>query len=304
MSPISRDSSAARDVATSGLSGSARLPLLAVALIGIASCGGHDDGAAPDPIPAGPQGAVGQFVVECAWSHSGFDDPIVHPGHAGASHRHDFFGNTTTDAQSEYESLLAGDTTCRQRLDTAAYWVPSLLDTRGAPIEPLGSTAYYRAGVGADPATVQPYPPGLMMVAGDAGATSPSPISIIAWSCGTGGMREPAPPPCSATVGPRLLVTFPDCWDGALLDTEDHRSHVAYSHDGQCDDDHPVAIPQLQFAVDYPAIADDPATLSLASGSFDTAHADFWNAWDQDKLVDDVTLCLQRDIVCGVSEGI
>ena len=55
---------------------------------------------------AGPQGRVGQFVVECGWSHSSFDDPIVHPGHAGASHRHDFFGNTTTSATSTYEQLL------------------------------------------------------------------------------------------------------------------------------------------------------------------------------------------------------
>ena len=46
----------------------------------------------------GPQGRVPQFKVECGWSHSAPDDPIVHPGTPGRSHLHDFFGNTATDA--------------------------------------------------------------------------------------------------------------------------------------------------------------------------------------------------------------
>jgi hypothetical protein len=36
----------------------------------------------PDPAPVrlGPQGAHPQFIVECEWSHSALDDPIVMPG--------------------------------------------------------------------------------------------------------------------------------------------------------------------------------------------------------------------------------
>jgi hypothetical protein len=36
----------------------------------------------PDPTPVrlGPQGAHPQFIVECDWSHSALDDPIVMPG--------------------------------------------------------------------------------------------------------------------------------------------------------------------------------------------------------------------------------
>ena len=49
----------------------------------------------------GPQGRVPQFKVECAWSHSAPDDPIVHPNHPGRSHLHDFFGSTETDADSD-----------------------------------------------------------------------------------------------------------------------------------------------------------------------------------------------------------
>lgn len=269
---------------------------------------GHDDhvpvaagpGAAPDAVITGPQGAEGQFVVECALSHTASDDPIVHAGHAGVSHLHDFFGNEATGAASTYDELLAATTTCQQRADTAAYWVPALLDGDGEPIEPVRSVAYYRAGRGVDPATVQPYPPDLKIVAGDAAATGPQPTSVVAWTCNAGGTRHAAPPDCGPDAGLRLLVTFPDCWDGERADSDDHRSHMAYSHGGECGDEHPVPVPQLQFAVDYPII-DDEAALRLASGPVHTAHADFWNAWDQDKLEHEIELCVVQQHVCGIS---
>ncbi|MEJ7721918.1 MAG: right-handed parallel beta-helix repeat-containing protein [Ilumatobacteraceae bacterium] len=59
--------------------------------------------AAPDAIHLGPQGNVGQFVVQCAPSHAGFDDPILYPGQPGASHLHQFFGNPDIDAMSTSE---------------------------------------------------------------------------------------------------------------------------------------------------------------------------------------------------------
>jgi hypothetical protein len=34
-----------------------------------------------------------------------------------------------------------------------------------------------------------------------------------------------------------------------------------------------------------------------------SAHADFWNAWDQVKLETEVELCLRRQQVCAVSSG-
>ncbi|CAN5838923.1 hypothetical protein BH24ACT5_BH24ACT5_27290 [soil metagenome] len=262
---------------------------------------GAEPPAGPDQPLAGPQGAVGQFVVNCDWSHTGTDDPIVHPGHSGVSHQHEFFGNVSTAADSGYDSMIEADTSCEQRLDTAAYWVPALYDREGDTVRPIGSTAYYRAGAGVDPATVQPYPPALMIVAGRADAMEEQPVTVVAWTCGSGGSREPRPPACVGPAGPRLLVTFPDCWNGADLDSEDHRSHVSYSHDWACDDEHPVPIPQLQFAVDYPVVDGDPSGLSLASGATHTAHADFWNTWDQAKLDQEVELCLVAQHVCGVS---
>jgi hypothetical protein len=216
-------------------------------------------------------------------------------------HRHDFFGNESTAADSTYESLVAATTSCQQQLDTAAYWAPALLDATGDPVSPRRAVAYYRAGVGVDPAAVVAYPPGLKMVAGDAAATTAQPVGVVAWGCGAGGRRWAVPPACPGGAALRLVVTFPDCWDGVRLDSDDHRDHVAYSREGRCDASHPVAVPQLQLAIDYPDVDGDRRALTLASGAIETAHADFWNTWDQAKLEDEVELCLRRQLVCSVS---
>jgi len=255
----------------------------------------------PDEPIAGPQGSVGQFLVECPYSHSASDDPIVFPGAAGASHLHVFFGNETTNAASTVASLAQGPTTCDQQLDRAAYWAPALLRS-GTMLTPVKSTAYYRAGLGVDPTSVQPFPKGLVMIAGSAGATAPQPNSIVAWSCGSSSLRDVLPPECVGDRNLRLVITFPDCWDGTHLDSADHHAHVAYSSKGACPDGYPVPVPQLQFSVEYP-VTGSTAGLELSSGGLLTGHADFMNAWDEKKLVDEVNLCLHRNVVCGVTSG-
>lgn len=280
-----------------------------------------------DPQRIGPQGRVAQFVVECELSHTAYDDPIVYPDEPGASHLHTFFGNGAVTAAPDYDAVIGADTSCEQRLDTASYWAPALLDGWGRVVEPVLMTGYYRPGYGVDPAVIEPYPAGLMMVAGDALATATQPLDVVAWSCGTSAQRAAAPPACPARSTLRLWINFPDCWDGARLrgeatdvpsagDGGEHAhgpdgtngapamraapvDHIARSVDGRCPATHPVAIPMLQLAIDYPPV--DPAELSLASGDIRTAHADFWNVWDQDKLVQEVELCLNADRVCGVT---
>jgi hypothetical protein len=255
----------------------------------------------PDAVIAGPQGRVGQFVVECAFSHAAADDPVVMPGRPGESHLHVFFGNSTVDANSTVDSLRGAPTTCDQQLDHAAYWTPALL-LDGELVEPTTSTAYYRAGIGVDPTVVEPFPEGLVMIAGRHDAAEPQPLEIVAWTCGTGIERSALPPECPAERGLRMLVTFPDCWDGVQLDAPDHAAHVAYSTGGACPDSHSVHVPQLQFAVQYPH-AGSTDGLSLASGSLLTGHADFVNLWDPEKLAIEVSSCLRRSLVCGVTSS-
>mgnify|MGYP000950779894 CR=1 FL=1 len=260
--------------------------MLAVAAVAglVAACAGSEIE------DTGPQGRVPQFVVECALSHTAFVDPIVFPGQLNRSHLHDFFGNHSTDEHSTYQSLVGAQTTCNNPQDTASYWSPALLDY-GNVVEPVKAVAYYRPGPGVDPASIQAYPPDLRVIS-----------SRAAWSCGTGAKRSKRPPDCPTTEDLRMLVTFPDCWNGTATDSDDHRSHLAYSKAGACPADHPVPVPQLTLSVVYPATAGEH-DYSLASGDLTTAHADFFNSWDQQRLETEVRLCLHRGVVCSVASG-
>lgn len=257
---------------------------------------------APDRIIAGPQGTVGQFVVECGFDRFLADDPIVHPGDPGGSHLHQFFGAVDVHAGSTDDDLRAADTTCDQQADTASYWAPALVTAAGETVEPERAIAYYRAGPDVEPTSVVPYPPGFMTVAGDHTAVDPQPTSVVAFGCGSGIARASAPTECGST-NPTMVITFQDCWNGVdarspVVPNPD--AHVSYSRAGECPPDFPVAIPQLQLAIEFP-VGTDPDGLQLASGNIHTGHADFWNTWNQEKLRNEVTRCIHRDLACGVS---
>lgn len=264
-----------------------------VALVLSAGCG-TDAPAAQGP-PDGPQHR-GRFVTVCGPSHHAADDPIVSPGEPGAAHLHEFFGNVAIDAHSTTDAVAGAETTCATKADRAAYWVPALLDGDGERVPPDGADVYYRAGRGVDPGDVEPYPHGLRMIAGDAGAEETQPTGITGWSCTDNPVRSASVPDCAGEL--RLRVTFQDCWDGDALDSEDHGSHVAYSGPDGCPTSHPVAVPQLELVVRYPHTG-DPDGLRLSSGEPATAHADFWNLWEPGALAREVSSCIHRDVVCG-----
>ena len=60
---------------------------------------------------------------------------------------------------------------------------------------------------------------------------------------------------------------------------------------------HPVPVPALTVHVKY-AIAGG-AGVSLASGPAYTAHADFFNAWNQAELTKLVQNCINAQVECG-----
>jgi Domain of unknown function (DUF1996) len=237
------------------------------------------------------------FVSACGFSHRLPDDPIVHPRHTGMSHDHTFVGNTTTNAFSTRASLLKGSSTCRRPGDTAAYWMPTLLQN-GQPVEPLGATIYYRRRT-LDP--VRAFPPGLKMIAGDAKATTPQDRRVTFWNCGAASGMPPSAtvPTCpdGRMSGLRLHVTFPSCWNGTQHDTADHQSHMAYPMRGRCPATHPVAVPAISLIFRYPIAGG--SGVSLSSGGQYSAHADFFNAWRQPALSALVDGCLNALRHCG-----
>ena len=251
---------------------------------------------------SGLQGTVGQFVVQCLYTHTADDDPIVHFGHAGMSHSHDFYGATATNARSTATQLHRGSTTCDKSVDTAGYWQPTLYD-HDVAVRPRSIQAYYRAAPGVDPQSVRTFPFGLKMIAGDAYATRPQPGDAAGWTCGARpGLSDDTPADCPGTAPLHLVLTFPDCWDGVHLDSEDHKSHVAYSAGGTCPGTHPVPVPQLTVAVTFP-ISGPGHDLRLASGTMLSAHGDFLNAWDPAGLEREIAQCIRRGAVCDLASS-
>lgn len=231
-----------------------------------------------------------RFESVCPYSHTANDDPIVHFGDPGASHSHDFFGNTSTNAFSVDQTMRSSATTCHRPLDTAGYWVPTL-QADGRVVHPM-LTAYYLALPTVAP-DVRAFPQGLKY------ATRYG--QGVVWGCLRGTTSRPTtfPPTCPHGTQLVLSIVFPDCWDGVNLDSADHRSHMAFSSGGSCPATHPVTVPQLRLALVYRI--DGVGQVVLSSGGPETAHADFFNTWDQVELATVVRDCLNVDGHCGVS---
>src|SRR5215210_4582700 len=192
-------------------------------------------------IVAGPNAvraatATPGWIVTCNYSHSLKDDPIVFLNQPGAAHLHDFIGAKSTNAFSTFDSLRRGGTACTLPGDTSSYWVPALYED-GVRALPTGQQAnalvYYRR-IGAPEGTlVQPFPPGLKMLIGNAHAMSPQENpglgTTIEFFCGFGSDSPLASPPTHCDTGIMVIsFTFPNCWDGNNVDSPDHISHMSY----------------------------------------------------------------------------
>ena len=91
-------------------------------------------------------------------------------------------------------------------------------------------------------------------------------------------------------------MTFGQCWDGHNLDSQDHKTHVAYGVEGNCPPSHPVALPRIEVIVSYREFT---GSATLSSGGVYSAHADFINTWDEGRLDGLVTDCLNGRRFCG-----
>src|SRR5438046_1298283 len=94
-----------------------------------------------EEVPAQEPDPVGAFRFTCNAGQLAKDDPIVYPGQPGKSHLHQFFGNTGTNANSNYNSLrTTGGSTCTRSAtespQRSAYWMPAMLDGAGNAVKP------------------------------------------------------------------------------------------------------------------------------------------------------------------------
>ena len=201
----------------------------------------------------------GEFVSTIGFSHLATADPIVAPGDANFNHAHYFFANTSTDANSTVDSLLAAGTSAAQPTNNlSTYWAPSLIDEgsdglggKWSYITPLASSiAYYSVLQPNDPNDLVNMPVGLKMIAGSAVPEERQSRAQVFWNyIGESVSYDHIPLGDEWRDLPlQAVVIFPDHWDGETLDSSDHKSHVSY---GNGSEDHALLIPQLQLQIHY-----------------------------------------------------
>jgi Domain of unknown function (DUF1996) len=98
-----------------------------------------------------------------------------------------------------------------------------------------------------------------------------------------------------------LHIGFPSCWDGVIVDGDAISSgHVKFSSGGTCPSGFQRKLRRLIQRLKYP-VGTSSSGITLASGPTYTAHADFWNTWDQTKLSALTANCLNKNIDCGTN---
>jgi hypothetical protein len=258
------------------------------------------------------------FVVKCDFSHRDQVDPIVDFGNPKSFHMHDFYGNTTTDENSTYDTLRAGGTqpggtNCDEPGDTAAYWAPTLswTDSSGTTERTASITRfYYRLGGKSPNVPVNPHPAGLKIVTVQG--------KNVQWRCMNTGTFSTKPPSRCDNGKLVVRIMFPDCLavvagsnpmkpltdtadDPSRFPTNDHRSHMVDSVrpenalKDKCPSTHPYPVPMLQTNIEFPIPPGTRGTVKLSSGAYSTMHADFFNAWDQARLEHLVDTCLNNE---------
>ena len=232
-------------------------------------------------------GSIG-FV--CAYSHRNNDDPIVFPGSPNKSHTHEYFGAIGVNANTVWQDLETLPNTCESDSDYSTYWVPSLF-ANGSPLGPLNMAVYVRTPYSADPRSVTVPPNGLELMSVRAG-----------WTCARTQTPTASWAHCPRTAITRLILEYPDCWNGKDLRSPNHFAHVASSMNGQCPSSHPVMLPQLVTEVRYDFHGlTSASTLYFSSGTLQGAHGDMIISWDQSTLKRDIESCIVRIVTCDLT---
>jgi hypothetical protein len=126
-----------------------------------------------------------------------------------------------------------------------------LPDNTGTIVRPASVLIEYRGNA---TGKVVPMPKFLRALTGDAKPTSRGPANARAtWTCsGFADRLSDEYPICPAGRQVVRVQDFPGCWDGKNIDSENHRSHLAFADktSGACPAGF-VAIPQLRITISY-----------------------------------------------------
>jgi hypothetical protein len=267
-----------------------------------------------------PNASVGSFVSRCGRNTQGqynSDNIIAAPGVInGAHHVHDYVGNTSTNGLSNDESLSAAGTTCTNGDRSTYYWpVVRLRNGTDEDVNAPGGGLDGNIGEILTPASVSlrfsgnpvskvtAMPRFLRIITGSAKAFTTAGVNARAsWSCTGFENRRLSDkyPLCPTGSRVERILEFQSCWDGANIDSADHRTHIAYPDaNGTCPTG-TKAIPALEERITY----NIPPGVPYALDSFPeqlhnpiTDHGDFINVMS-DKLMRRAVNCINTGQRC------
>jgi hypothetical protein len=297
--------------------------------------------------PSGVPDVVGAFRFICGAGQLLYDDPIVYPSEAGLgrSHLHQFYGNLAANGNSTFTSLrTTGDSTCNSSgpqdgsgvaANRSAYWMPAML-VGNMVWKPDYVSIYYKQRPPTDPIVSNPahpqymgqavpLPNGLRYIWGYDMITGTATTGTLWFNCsGPGAVSGQYASITTAMnncpVGAQLgaVTNAPECWDGANLDSSNHRSHVSYPSYGgwgylKCPSTHPKVIPSFTLGAWYTvtttiknAFNANPATVRLSSDDMHpslppgkTFHADWFGAWDDSVMKMWMDNCIAKLLNCS-----
>ena len=281
------------------------------------------------------------WTVDCSIVTTQRMDPIVFPGESPAGHVHAIVGGSRFSVDLTYEDTQQSQcTSCNAGDDLSNYWVPQLYVYKQADGKyhyvPMEFHVYYklindRGQTDPDnnpivPGEFSAFPADFRVRVGSPYATEATQGYEIVHQClGPGTFTDAFPPrPEECYNGVRGEATFPSCWDGVNLDSEDHGpgpdaySHVSYPVGGnwaagECPETHPVRLPTVFFEAIYktqevPFEAGDALVYSFNDWIGYGFHGDFFNGWRPGVVEALIEQCTTHDEVlpgenCGLDKS-
>ncbi|KAI1825229.1 WSC domain-containing protein [Xylaria intraflava] len=259
------------------------------------------------------------FTVNCSPLSVQRRDPVLDFGSDLSDHVHAVIGATAFGPSTTNDDAINSKaTTCDKILDHSIYWVPQMYhinsDNTYELVEHTGSAVYYQnracdyeAGRTSCPDYKTNFPAappaGLRMISGNKDLRTFNESDIrqraVNHHCIGSVDEETNSLPVNQCDDIRSQVTFPPCWDGVNVDSDDHSSHMSFPaigdfNGGVCPESHPVAIIQLfyEFHFDTSSYTDRNFVFAQGDKTGYGFHGDFINGWtDLDRLADAHRTC-------------